>query len=113
MLIECVLGAVGLAIEQSAFDVTSSDRVGQLQDKTEHLKQVLRDRLTSLIKRRRRIEVLKSRLQKTQTPAKAEFLRVKLAQREQAYQARLMAHQRGRQKLARLQAQLAAISYIG
>ena len=109
MLIECVLGAVGLAIEQSAFDVAWSDSSEELQSKTEHLKQVLRDRLTSLIKRRRRIEALKVRLEKAQTPAKAELLRAKLAQREQTYQKRLLAVQRGRQKLARRQAQLAAV----
>jgi hypothetical protein len=109
VLIECVLGAVGLAIEQAAFDVASSDQSEQLRNKTEHLKQVLRDRLTSLIKRRRRIEALKARLQKGPTPVKTEFLRAKLAQREHTYQERLLTLQRGRQKLARWQAQLAAV----
>ena len=106
MLIECVLGAVGLAIEQSVFDVAPPDRLGQLRNKTEHLNQVLRDRLKSLIKRRRRIEGLKARLHTAQTPAKVEVLREKLARREQAYQERLSALQRGRQKLARLQARI-------
>ena len=74
------MGAVGLAIEQAAFDVTPSDRISRLQNKADRLTQVLRRRLSSLLRRRRRIEVLKARLQATQTPAKLEVLRAALEQ---------------------------------
>jgi hypothetical protein len=97
---------MGLAIEQAAHGQPVEDRAGQLQDKTDHLKQVLRPRLASLIKRRRRIEALKSRVQAPQTPAVLERLQATLCRREKAYQERLVALRRGRRKLARWQKEL-------
>ncbi len=109
MLLECVLGAMGLAIEQAAHGQPVEDRVGQLRNKTDHLKQVLRSRLASLIKRRRRIEALKTRVQKPQTPAFLERLQATLGRREKAYQERLVALRRGRRKLGHWQKELRAL----
>ncbi len=90
MLLECVLGAMGLAIEQAAHGQPVEDRAGQLLDKTDHLKQVLRRRLASLIERRHHIEALKSRVHAPQTPAVLERLQKVLGRREKAYQERLV-----------------------
>lgn len=106
MLIECVLGAIGLAIDQAASEKPSVDPVLHLQNKTDRLKQVLRRRTTSLVRRRRRIEVLKNRLLSVTNPQKLERLRAALQRREQAYQERMNVLWRGRQKLARWQEEL-------
>jgi septal ring factor EnvC (AmiA/AmiB activator) len=109
VLLECVLGALGLAIEEAASGEPSEDRFGYLHDKTNHLKQTLRRRLAALVERRRRIEVLKRRLQNQQTPADLERLQAALARREQLYQERLSTLRRGRRKLARLEKELSGL----
>ena len=105
MLIECVLGALGLAIDQATSDPHSTDHRSQLQDKTDHLKQVLKRRLAALIKRRRRVEVLRSKLALVTGAQGHEWMAV-LEKIEQAYQRQASALKRGRQKLARWQEEL-------
>lgn len=105
MLIECVLGALGLAIDQATSDPHSTDQRSQLQDKTDQLKQVLERRLAALTKRRRRIEVLKIELATVSGTETDEYLAV-LEKHEQAYQRQASALKRGRRKLARWQHEL-------
>jgi hypothetical protein len=66
----------------------------------------LERRLTGLIKRRRRIEALKSELASAVVPDEKLRLQASLARHEQEYQERATALRRGRQKLRRRQEEL-------
>lgn len=101
MLIECVLGALGLAIDQAASGHAPNNS-SQLQDKSARLKRVLQRRLASLVKLRRHIEASRNRLASALDFQKVQRLQAALARREQVYQERANALRRGRRKLAQL-----------
>jgi hypothetical protein len=106
VLIECVLGALGLALDQAASDTSAGARRSRLQDKTDRLHRILPRRLASLTKLRRRIEATKSELASATDPQELQRLRELVAKLEQVYTKRAHALRDGRRKLARWQEEL-------
>ncbi len=106
MLLECVLGALGLAIERAAFGSPADVQVEPLQQKVNRWKKTLQLRLESLVKLRRHIDAVKNLLE-TQSPSERKNrLQAKLARREKRYHTGIRKLRHGHRKLARLEREL-------
>ena len=106
MLLECVLGALGLAIERSAFRGAVDEPAEPPQKKAIRWKKSLQRRLESLIALRRHIEAIRHRVQSALSSERKEHLLASLARHEQRYRAGILRLRKGHSKLARLERML-------
>ena len=108
VLIECVLGAIGLALEQSAFHSPEEHSPEAPQDKLRRWRLDLQRRLDFLTQLRRRIERNQQRLARNPGPDDRILLQRSLTLREAIYEKHLARVRRTRVKLARLERQIRA-----
>ncbi|CAN5580702.1 hypothetical protein BH10PLA2_BH10PLA2_34370 [soil metagenome] len=109
MLIQCVLGALGLAIEQATFhpsDSAPSNHFESPVEMIERRKKTLRRRLESLADLRQRIERFKLRFEMETSAKRRSALQKALLAREELYQKRMAQLRRSRNRLTQFEREL-------
>jgi hypothetical protein len=109
VLIQCVLGALGLAIEQAAFHAPDSAATECRESPTEQIerrKKTLRHRLEALTELRQRIERCRLRLERETSAERRTVLHKALLAREELYQKRMAHVRRSRTRLTRFEREL-------
>jgi hypothetical protein len=106
VLLECVLGALGLAVEQSVVHAATDHPPELPQDKARRWKNDLQRRLAFLTQLRRRIEANKQRLARGPSAEDRKSLEISLKLREALYDKHVARVRRIRARLARLERQI-------
>jgi hypothetical protein len=103
VLFECVIGALGLAIERSVFASSAYRQPEPIEARIFRLKENVRRRLAALAELSRRIEKNRNRLVAEDVAEVRECLQKALLRREAAYQGGLEQIRRARRQLVRLE----------
>jgi hypothetical protein len=103
VLFECVVGALGLAIERSVFRTPEARQPELVEARIFRLKETVRWRLATLAELSRRIEKNRNRLVTADSALVRERLQKALLRREQVYQRGLEQIRRARRQLVRLE----------
>jgi hypothetical protein len=103
VLFECVVGALGLAIERSVFRTPEVRQPELVEARIFRLKETVRWRLATLAELSRRIEKNRNRLVTADSALVRERLQKALLGREQVYQRGLEQIRRARRQLVRLE----------